>query len=169
MAENQTRESGIGHAVTVNQELVFPFPDGFHVMNPEERQNLRMFGEDAADCLADPERHMVICIGYKQPPGWALLMLSAKDLAKKAEAQLRKPMEQYGYRLTGFSERNLGGGKAHGFSFEYTAQGIEMYADSFVLKKGKTVYYFHCYARKAQQAESAAVWQEMTEHISFSG
>ena len=155
------------NTITINHELGISYPDGFHVMDPGERQRLRVLEDGPVKCLSDPERHIMISIGYKQPPKLALMMLNAKDIAKNAEKKIRKAMQPFGYRPAGFTDRSMGGEKAYGFAYEYEAQGTGMYAETFALKKGKTVYYLHFYARKALQEESAALWKEICDSMYF--
>ena len=146
------------YSIEINHELRVFYPEGFRMMEQGERAKFNQPYEGPGECLSDPERHILISIGYQQPPKLALMLLNSKDLVKNMEPKIRKPMQPYGYKLLDFCNQAVGGEKAYGFAYEYEAQGIGMYAESYALKKGKTVYYFHFYTRKAFREESAPVW-----------
>ena len=40
-----------------------------------------------------------------------------------------------------------------------------MMGESYVLKSGKTLYYFHLYAREALEEESLACWETMLDSL----
>ena len=41
-----------------NNSLHLSFPDGFHVMDYDERKNLKMIEEGPGECLTNPEKHI---------------------------------------------------------------------------------------------------------------
>ena len=133
--------------LTLNQQLTISFPEGFRVMDEAERSKLNVLGKGPGECITDPERHVVMSFGWKAV-GLAALLLSAKDAAGKAESDICKAMSGYGYHLGGFLSREVGGEKAEGFAFDYEAQGIRMYAESFVVKYKKVLYFLHFYTRR---------------------
>ena len=145
----------------IYQKLILTDPDGFHVMNEEERGKLKILGEGQGEVLTDPDRHIILSVGWKPLPRLAGMLLSNKDLAKQMEAKIRKPMQAYGYRRTGFVSRSVGGEKAEGFTCEYESQGIGMFEESLVVKHGRNIYYLHFYARQEAKAESLPVWEEI--------
>ena len=146
--------------LTLNQQLTISCPEGFRVMDEAERSKLNVLGQGPGACITDPERHVVMSFGWKAA-GLAALLLSAKDAAKQAEADIRKAMSSYGYHLDGFLSRAVGGEKAEGFAFDYEAQGIRMYGESFAVKRGKVFYYLHLYTREALKDENVTLWTEL--------
>ena len=48
--------------------------------------------------------------------------------------------------------------KAEGFAFEYEKEGTAMYAESFVIKKGKALYYLHFYSRAEFRDVNTELW-----------
>ncbi len=113
--------------------------------------------------LSDPERHVLITLGWKQAGGLASALLTGRDLARNTEKNIRRSMKVFGYRADGFAERPVAGGAAHGFRYGYRAQDAEMYGESFILKSGKTIYYFHLYARAALKAASLPPWEALLD------
>lgn len=67
--------------MTLNNELQFPVPEGFHVMDEEEMSGMTMLAAGPGVCLKDPERHMVVSVGYKKAGLLTSKMLSQKDIA----------------------------------------------------------------------------------------
>ena len=49
----------------VNEALLVSCPEGFHVMTEEERGKLKMLTDGPGICLSDPERHIMISVGYR--------------------------------------------------------------------------------------------------------
>lgn len=150
----------------VVDKLTLSYPDGFHIMDAGEKERLNFLGGDTGECLSDPDRHIIISIGYKSAGGLGFLV-SAKDAAKKTEAAIRKAMLSFSYHLNGFDKRSIGGEDAEGFRYEYEAQGISMYAESVVVKHEHTLYYLHFYARKELLEESLAVWGDILSSAGF--
>lgn len=147
--------------VTLNSELKFPIPDGFHVMDEEEMSGMTMIAAGPGVCLKDPERHMVVSVGYKIAGLLTSKILSQKDIAEKSEGTIRQAMQPYHYRPDGAGKREICRLAADGFGYQYTAEEADMYAETYVIKKGKTFYYFHVYMRAALKEESMPVWEEM--------
>ncbi len=151
--------------ILLNNELNLSYPEGFHVLDDEERNRLTFFEDGPGVCLSDPERHIMMSVGWKQAGGFAAMVLNSKDVAKNMEAKIRKPMKQFGYRLEGFVSREVGGKQANGFRYEYEAQGIGMFAESLAVKMNKTIYYIHFYARTALKAESLPIMEDILGSI----
>ena len=146
--------------ITLNKELTLTFPDGFHVMDDEERSRLQFFASGAGECLSDPEKHIIVSAAWAFG-GLASLLLNASDLAKGAESRISKPMAAYGYVLDGFPERQIGGVRACAYRYHYTVDSIGMNGETWVLKNRRTIYYLHFYYRAALAQESLPVVEEI--------
>jgi hypothetical protein len=144
----------------LNGELVLPLPAGFRVMDEEEKSKLRFLAEGECVCLSDPERHLLLTVGWKPLGGLARLMLNAGDAAKNAEKAARGAMRDTGYRCLGFEKQRIAGASAEGFRYEYTAQGIPMAADILIAKINKSFYYFNFYSRAESGEASFRLWEE---------
>lgn len=149
----------------LNNELNLTVPAGFHVMTEAERGKLQMPYVGQWVGLSDPERHIIVTAGWKQAGGLAMRLLSGRDLAKNMEKNISKPLQPLGYKPAGSRERTIAGTPAQGFGYSYTAQETPMYGESYAMKRGQTVYYFHFYARAALREESLPVWEELLGSI----
>ena len=149
----------------LNNTLRIPCPEGFHVMDEKERQNMSFIADGPGVCLSDPDRHIIISVGYKQANGFTSFFFNEKDAAKSMEQQIAKPMAAYGYQSLGSMERLIGGRKVHGSAYIYEAQGVAMYGESHVAKIGKTFYYIHYYSREALKDENMPVWEAFLSEV----
>ena len=153
----------------VHDELKLFCPDGFHFMDADERARLRFLGADSGVSLSDPERHMLVSIGWTRFVGVSALLFNDHALAKKTEADIRKGMLSLGYQSGGFLQRSVGGRIMEGFAYTYTAQGIAMYGETCALKTPQTLYYFQLYARDALREESLPVWEALLADAEWLG
>lgn len=147
------------------KDIMIPCPDGFHVLDTEERSRIHFTEDGEGVCLSDSERHMLIYIAYKKIGGLTAMLLKSRDLAKNMETSVRKSMQPFGYKSGGSIRRMVGSCESEGFCYTYTAQDIPMYGESLVLRSGKAAYYFHLYAREKMQAESIPVWEELLSSV----
>lgn len=153
--------------ITIN-DLQILCPDGFHEMSEGERSKLNFYKDGPGVCLSNPDMHIIVSIGWTKS-GFASLMMNEKEAARNAEEKISKPMKAYGYQLEGFSDYSLGGEKACGYRYHYTAQGIAMTGETIVVKYRKVFYYLNFYARTELLEESLQVWQKMLDSIEFVG
>ena len=151
--------------ILLNNSLKLPCPEGFHVMDEEERSELNIMGNGPCVCLSDPERHIIVSIGWQQVGGLTSLLLKSGDIVKNSEKAIRKSMQAYGYQLEGFLQHSIAGNNADGFVYIYEAKGVPMYAQSCAMKVGKVFYYFHFYARQELREESLKVWEEILDSV----
>ena len=96
----------------LNNELKLPVPEGFHVMDEEEVSRLRLLEEGPFAGLSDPERHMMITVGWKRLGSLTALMVNAGDVARHTEKTIHRAMAQMGYHCEGFRERQIAGAGA---------------------------------------------------------
>ena len=148
----------------LNETLRVPIPEGFHQMTEEETRKLRTLEAGPGVCLSDPRRHILVSMGWKRVGALVSFLLNPKDIATNAEKQAHKAMESHGYRCLGFSSRQIAGARAEGYRYTYTANGVGMVSETFAAKIGKTIYYFHFYARSAGEA-SFDVWSALLDGI----
>lgn len=147
--------------ILLNEELRLTYPEQFHVMDEEERRQLNFYADGPGACLSDPERHLMVSIGWKKINGLAAMLISEKDIARNMEMQVRTPMQQREYKMQGFVSTEAGGKKAEGFNYAYSVDGKGMAAQSLVAKNKKTIYYLHFYARTETFEEGRPVWEEI--------
>ncbi len=140
-------------------------PEGFHRMTDAEKSGLTTLGNGSWAGFSDPERHMIVTVGWKRVNALVSLLLTEKDLAKNAEKQIARSMRPFGYRSGESVRRTVAGERAEGFRYGYEAQGVGMAAESLAMKHGKTVVYFHLYYREAPEEESLPVWEEILASV----
>lgn len=147
--------------IILNNEFKLSVPDGFHVLSEEEKAGMRLLEEGPFVGLSNPDRHIMATIGWKKAPGFSSLLLSSKDLIKNTEKTVRKSMSPFGYRCRGFEKKQIAGNEADSFLYEYTAQQVDMLAETCVMKVDKIIYYFNFYGRAALEQESLSAWNEI--------
>ena len=146
--------------ISVNDHLTLACPDGFHVMDEEERKNLTFIAEGSCECITDPVRHILITVGCRTLGKLAAMLVSAKDAAGNMEAALREAMRRYSFRENGSAAIDLSGEKARGLSYGYVAHDTDMYAESYVAKRGKALYYLNFYVRETYRDKGLKTWEE---------
>ncbi len=149
------------NAITLNNELTISFSDSFHIMDAAERKNLSFIEEGKCECLQDREHHILISIGWKTPGALVSLLVGSKDAAKNMESSIQKAMMPFGFSAKGHEQRAIGQEQAQGFSYEYEAQGIRMYGESYAVKHNKTFYYINFYCRRESGEESLGIWNDI--------
>lgn len=148
--------------ITLNDRLKLIYPEGFRPLSEEERGRLRMLEEGPGLSLSDPQRHMLVSLGWTRLNPLSRLF-KADELAKNMESRVSRAMSPYGYRRESFGSRSVGGREAAGFRYSYTAESVPMYGESYALKDGRTLYYFHLYARQELKEESLPLWEQLLE------
>lgn len=144
-----------------NNSLHLSFPDGFHVMDYDERKNLKMIEEGPGECLTNPEKHIIISIGWKELSFLPSLLVSARDASDNAQKAIQSAMQPYGFQFRETFTENIGGENASGISYEYEAQNILMHGETYVIKRKKVLYYLHLYFRRDSKEESTKIWKEI--------
>ena len=151
----------------LNNEMSISYPEGFHVMDKEELKGQQFLQEGPGWCISDPDRHIVVSAAWRKTNGLIARMLNTRDVAKNMSAQIRKPMQKFGFQLEGFLQKEMGGLRADGYLYQYVVQGTGMAGESFCIKKGSTFYYIHCYFRQALKDESLAVLEEIFQSVTW--
>ena len=143
-------------------ELQLSYAEDFHEMDEKERSGLNFYKDGPGICLSNPEKHIIITVGWKKS-SLASLMISEKEAAEKAEENISVAMRNYGYTFEEFTDHILDGEKACGYRYHYTAQNISMTGETVVVKFKKVFYYLNFYARTELLDESLKIWQEMLD------
>ncbi len=149
--------------ITLNDTLELTFPDGFRKLTEAEMKQQAITQSGPGVCLKDEDRHIVVSLGWRRT-GLLDALLNGKDLTKSAQGRIANVMRPYGYQLTGYLNRQAGGESISGFGYTYTAQNIAMEGECCAVKKDKTVYYLHFYARKAFRDEAFRLWEEILKN-----
>ena len=138
----------------INNALEIPFPEGFRKMSENELAGLKMPEGGESVVLSNEEKHLIFTVGWKKAV-FLGRMLSTRDLEATMGLLIRKAMKHLDYSETDAGDLEVGGETAEGFCYRYTAaNGTEMSAASYALKKGNTSYYFHLYSRRQLESEN---------------
>ncbi len=147
--------------IILNNDITLAIPDSFRETSEAELGQNFIYGGGEGKCFSDPDRHMLITAGWKKIGAFSSFFLNENDLVDNMEKKLRKPMEPFGYRLLGITSAPIGKKTAGGIRYTYTAQGVDMYAESYVIKVGKNLWYFHLYTRVSTQDENLPLWNQI--------
>ena len=153
------------NTITLNNEMTLTFPDSFRVMDASEREKLNFIEEGQGECLQDKEHHILISIGWKPLGAFISFLIGTKDAAKNMKLAIRNAMQQYGFTDNGSRQISLVQETAEGFCYEYEAQSIPMYGESYVVKHSKTFYYLNCYGRQESKEECKEIWYDILASV----
>ncbi len=148
------------NTLTLHEEIVLPCPEGFRALDEKEQANFNITEQGEGVCLQNIQQHIIISVGRKQLNTLTATLLNSDDVAKNMERVITLPMKKFGFQLEKHIKKQFGGQNATGFTYRYIADNIPMYAESYVVKYKKVLYYFHFYAHAALLDESLAVWEQ---------
>ncbi len=83
----------MSNEVIWNKAMRISYPGGVHVMDETERGKLHFIGSGSGAALSDPDRHMILSVGWKPVNPLLSMLVGAKDAAVNMEKQIRGPME----------------------------------------------------------------------------
>lgn len=154
--------------MTLNNILDLTYPEGFHVLSDEERGKLQYLANGPGETLSDPDRHMMLSFGWQPLNGFTALLIGIHDVSMKMKTLITASMAHLRFKEEKDLKRTIGGEKAEGFRFSYTAQEIPMTGESYVVKYKKTLYYFHYYTRTEFREGNQAVWDGILDSVRWS-
>lgn len=140
-------------------------PEGFEELPLERLFEYSYIEGKPSAVFKDEERHIIIAVATAEVKGFLGGFAGSKDIAKGNEKKLRKPMEEYGYKLDCFYKRMVAGEKAECFRFTYTAKDTAMTGDSMCIKKGRNLIYMHAYYRTEMQKEGVQALDEFLSGV----
>lgn len=151
----------MSNTYTFNNSLSLSIPDSFRKLDEAERKKMKMLADGPGMCFSDPDRHIIISIGWKELGLLPSLLVSARDAADNSQKAISQAMQPYGYRFHETFAEDIGGKSAPGFSYEYEAQGISMHGETCVIKHNKVLYYLHIYMRRDLKEDSTKLWKNI--------
>lgn len=143
------------------QGLTLTYSEDFSVMDASERARLRFAEAGEGVCLTAPERHILISVAWKLTDPLLPRLLGSRELAAWGGKKPENPMPFPDYKAGGLLRRDVGGRRADGVSYTYTANDIPMYGETLTVRIGRILYYFHLYARQALKEDSLPIWEEL--------
>ncbi len=151
--------------LTIKNNLKVLCDEGFREMADDEKSALSTIADGDFLAFSNPDKHMIITVGWKEIGSLASKLLNSKEIAKNMEKSIRKAMMVNGYALGRFKDREIAGQKAVGFDYVYEAKGIVMVGESYAIKIDKEIYYFHMYSRQTRQTENMKVWENLLQQL----
>ena len=141
-------------------------------MDPAEYSNLLVNKNGDGAAFKDEEAHIIVSVGYKKVGAFGGLALKLADPVSTMEQSLRKAMASCNYRTTGMIEADFGGTPAKGIRYTYSAKDgsgalTDMVAESYVIRRRGTLYYFHYYTRAALAEENCGVRDAVVRSVEW--
>ena len=149
----------------INERFQLVCPEGFRPLTEAEREKLNTLGGGESLFLTDEEHHIAVSIGWKDVSAFASLLLHLVSPISSVEASVSRAMAPYGYRKETMLERQIGHQPAKGFRYTYTAGDTPMVGESYVIRQGKSLTFFHGYLRASMRESSLPRWQELLDGV----
>ena len=150
--------------LTINGRFTMTCPEGWRVMTEKEKQKLNQTTDGDSLTLIHEEGQMIASIGWKEVNAFAGFLLNIIRPVTSTEASVNQSMAGYGYRKRDALTREIGGVKAEGFRYTYTA-GTPMVGESYVIRQGRSLTFFHVYLRDALREVSLERWNELLDAV----
>lgn len=78
---------------------------------------------------------------------------------------MSRDMAGYGYRKEARLSREIGGQKAEGFRYAYIAGDNPMVGESYVIRSGRTLTFFHVYLPEELREQGLPRWNELLDAV----
>ena len=140
-------------------------PESFRMLTEKEIAKLNTMGAGESLFLTDEADHIVASIGWKDVNAFASPLLHLVSPISSMEASVSRAMAPYGYRKETMLERQIGGQIAKGFRYTYTAGDTPMVGDSYVIRQGRSLTFFHAYYRASERETSLPLWQSLLDAV----
>ena len=140
-------------------------PESFRMLTEKEIAKLNTMGAGESLFLTDEANHIVASIGWKDVNAFAGFLLHLISPVSSVEASVNRAMAPYGYRKETMLERQIGHQPAKGFRYTYTAGDTPMVGESYVIRQGKSLTFFHGYLRASMRESSLPRWQELLDGV----
>ena len=151
----------------IDDVMILSYPVSFLEMTEREMAEKQFLNDGKGLCISDPDSHILVSVGYQQVNGFAAMMLSGKDIITRDEKIIAKRMESLGYCREGFVKKDVSGKKADGMCYTYKKDDVVMYAESLVIKNGRTLCYLHYYTRNELKENNVRIWESILSRIQW--
>ena len=140
-------------------------PEGFRLLTEQERARLRVAAAGDFLCMTSEEEHMTVSIGWKDIGAAANLILRVIPPVKSVEASVARSMDAYGFTLETYLSRQIGGQRAEGFRYAYTAEDTAMIGETYVVRQTRSLTFFHMYLRAANRENGLVRWNALLDAV----
>ena len=151
--------------LTIGKRFALTCPEGFRPLTGEEKDRLHMPESDDSLGLIWEEGRTVVSLGWKEVNAFAGLLLRILSPVTSTEASVSQAMAGYGYKRETRLSREIGGQQAEGFRYTYTAGDSPMVGETYVVRQGRSLTFFHAYLPAELREQGLARWNELLDGI----
>ena len=151
--------------LTIGKRFALTCPEGFRPLTGEEKDRLHMPESDDSLGLIWEEGRTVVSLGWKEVNAFAGLLLRILSPVTSTEASVNQAMAGYGYKRETRLSREIGGQQAEGFRYTYTAGDSPMVGETYVVRQGRSLVFFHGYIRGDRRDEYLAQWNGLLDAV----
>ena len=111
------------------------------------------------------ESRLIVSMGWKEVNALAGILLHVIPPVASMEAAVNQSMAGYGFRRETRLTRQIAGQKAEGFRYTYTAGDNPMVGESYVIRQGRSLTFFHAYFAAALRDQALARWNQLLDAV----
>ena len=111
------------------------------------------------------ESRLIVSMGWKEVNALAGILLHVIPPVASMEAAVNQSMAGYGFRRETRLTRQIAGQKAEGFRYTYTAGDNFMVGESYVIRSGRSLTFFHVYLPDELREQGLARWNELLDAV----
>ena len=147
--------------------LAATLPDGFDRIPHDELEAIMNMQYDLMWGVHDKERHMLMCVTWKDSNKFLTKLVREKSFAKRIHERnslvCMKRSDTSNYRRNGLTEREVSGASAlaHGFRFSYTLKGVDQEGEVLVFKRDIRCYTLLYYTRSEYAEQNRPVFEDI--------
>ncbi len=149
----------IGHSLSI------AIPDGFHVMDSQELQQVFLSYDPNRWGIWNKETHVRVTVLWKDYPLLLSKLADLKTVCRKNEQMTAKGYAGHNYLCGRFFSVTVAGQSAEGYSFTYSIDDIRQSAETVLIKKGKTIYSITCVGRVENKTADHEAFTEMLKTV----
>ena len=151
--------------LNIHDRFTLICPEGFRTLTEKESDKLYTLGAGDSLFLTNEAAHIIVSIGWNDVNVIAGFLLHLISPIASVEANVSKAMIPFGYQKETMLERSIGGQSAQGFRYTYTADGTPMVGESYVIRQGRSLTFFHAYIPAERRDEGLALWQALLDAV----
>ena len=151
--------------MTIGKRFTLICPEGFRTLSEEEKDRVHAAsGADSLYLMREADR-MIVSAGWKEVNALAGILLHVFSPVASMEAAVNQSMAGYGFRRETRLTRQIAGQKAEGFRYTYTAGDNPMVGESYVIRQGRSLTFFHAYFAAALRDQALVRWNQLLDAV----
>lgn len=151
--------------LTIGKGFTLTCPEGFRPVTKKERDRFHMPESEDSLGLIWEEGRTVASVGWKEVNALAGVLLHIISPVASVEASVSRDMAGYGYRKETGLDREIGGQRAQGFRYTYTAGDNPMVGETYVIRLGRSLTFFHVYLPAELREQGLARWNQLLDGV----